>query len=132
MSAANALLRSIHARLMADATLVSMLAEEGIRDRLTPRMPLPAIVIGDMESRDNSTATEDGEEHLPILSIWTEANGRREGNRIAARLRALLHGADLLLEGYVLVNLLHLSTRTRREAKSGLHVSDMRLRAVTE
>lgn len=132
MSAANALLKAVHTRLMAEPELVAMLAPDGIRDRLTPRMPLPAIIIGDLESRDYSTSTGASEEHLPVLSIWTEANGRRQGNAIAAKVRELLHDSDLLLDGYVLVSLFHLSTRTRREPKTVLHVSDMRFRAVTE
>ena len=103
-----------------------MLENADIRDRLMRRMPLPPIVIGDMESRDNSTFTEDCEEHLPILFIGSKADGRRQGNEIAERLQ------HLLLEGYVLESLFQFSTRTRRKLKSNLHVSDMRFRAISE
>ncbi|MGG2476236.1 tail completion protein gp17, partial [Rhizobium sp. BR5] len=34
------------------------------------------IVIGDLESRDYSTATEKAEEHFLSLHIWSDANGR--------------------------------------------------------
>jgi len=58
MSAANALLRAIHLRLAGDAVLTALIGPDGIRDRLQTRPKLPAIVIGEMETRDLSTVTE--------------------------------------------------------------------------
>jgi hypothetical protein len=45
---------------------------------------------------------------------------------------ALLHDAALALEGAVLVNLLQVNTRTRREPKTKFYLAEMRFRAVTE
>jgi len=132
MSAANDLLAAIHARLSADAELIALIAPGGIRDRLTSGRDLPSIVIGDLETRDYSTATEPGEEHLLTLEIWTDAAGRKQTATIAARLHTLLHDAPLDLDGHDLVSLLHLTTRTRREPKTRLHLAEVRFRAVTE
>ncbi|MFS2152418.1 DUF3168 domain-containing protein [Rhizobium sp. Rhizsp42] len=132
MSAANQLLMAIQTRLANDTDLSAMIGPEGLRDRLVSGRKLAAVIIADLASNDYSTATETGAEHLLTLEIWTDAGGRREAATIAERLRMLLHDAPLSLETHHLVGLLHLSTRTRREAKTRLHVAEMRFRAVTE
>ena len=132
MSAANALLVAIHARLAADAALVALIGPDGIRDRILPRPVLPALVIGEMETRDYSTSTEAGEEHRLVLEVWSEAAGRREAEQIAERVRGLLQDAALTLAGHVLVSLAHERTRTRRQANAKLSLAELRFRAVTE
>lgn len=132
MSAANALLRAIHAQLSGDAELVSLTGGRVLLDRLVDRTPLPLVALGEMESRDRSTSTEAGEEHLFSLAVWSEAEGRREAETAAARVRALLHDAGLALDGAYLVSLLHRTTRTRREPKSRRFVAEVSFRAVTE
>lgn len=132
MSAANALLVAIHARLAADPQLVAMIGTDGIRDRLLPRPVLPALVIGEMETRDYSTATEAGEEHRLVLEVWSDAAGRREAEELAERVRGLLQDAALTLAGHLLVSLAHERTRTRRQANAKLFLAELRFRAVTE
>jgi len=132
MSAANALLVAIHARLAADPQLVAMIGTDGIRDRLLPRPVLPAFVVGEMETRDYSTATEAGEEHRLVLEVWSDAAGRREAEELAERVRGLLQDAALTLAGHLLVNLAHERTRTRRQANAKLFLAELRFRAVTE
>jgi hypothetical protein len=132
MNAANALLAAIHTRLLGDAGLMALIGPGGIHDRLLPRPTLPAIVFGDLETRDLSTATEPGEEHFLTLEIWAEGEGRRLAQQIAARFTVLLDDAALSLEGAVLVSLLRMSSRSRREPKTRHYLCEMRLRAVTE
>lgn len=132
MSAVNALLKAIHARLSGDGDLVTMTGGRVMLDRLAERTPLPLIALGQMESRDASTSTEPAAEHLFSLDVWSDAEGRREAEAIAGRLHALLDDAALTLEGATLVSLFHLKTRTRREAKSGRFVVELSFRAVTE
>lgn len=131
MSAANPLLQAIFARLSGDATLTALIPG-GIVDRLLPRALLPSIVIGDLESRDYSTATEKAEEHFLALEIWTDASGRKRAGEITARVKILLDDAALPLAGVSLVSLQFLSSRSRREAKSRNFLAEMRFRAVTE
>ena len=132
MSGANALLVAIHARLAADPQLVAMIGTNGSRDRLLPRPVLPALVMGEMETRDYSTSTEAGDEHRLGLEIWSEAAGRQEAEEIAERVRVLLQDAALTLDGHVLVSLAHERTRTRRQANAKLFLAELRFRAVTE
>jgi hypothetical protein len=132
MTAANALLAAIHARLSADAALVALIGPDGVRDRLLPRPALPCIVFGEVETRDYSTASEAGEEHRLMLEVWSEAEGRRPADEIAGRLRALLHDAPLSLSGHALVSLSHLRTTSARQAKTKLFRAELQFRAVTE
>lgn len=132
MSAANALLAAIHARLCADPQLAERLGTGGIRDRLLPRPALPCLVVGETETRDYSTGTEAGEEHRLTLEVWSEGAWRREAGEIADRVRMLLHDAALELDGAVLVSLAHERTRTRRQPKTDYFVAELRFRAVTE
>lgn len=132
MSAANALLQAIHARLAGDAGLTALVGVDGISDRLLARPKLPGIVIGEMETRDLSTVSEAGEEHFLALEIWSEGEGRRRALEIAAKVTALLDDVSLVLEGVVLVSLLQTGMRTRREPKTKYYLAEIRFRAVTE
>lgn len=128
MSAAQALLAALFARLSSDPALVALIGAEGVRDRLLPRPALPCIVFGDMESRDDGGV----EEHLLTLEIWSDGEGRRTGQSVAERVRLLLHEADLDLPDTALVNLQVTSVRSRREPKTRFYLTEARLRAVTE
>lgn len=132
MTAANALMQAIHARLAGDAGLSALIGPDGIRDRLLPRLRLPAIVFGELETRDLSTATEAGEEHFLTLEIWSEGEGRRQAQEIAGRVTALLDDVELALENAVLVSLLSTGSRSRREPKTKAYLVELGFRAVTE
>jgi hypothetical protein len=132
MTAANALLKAIHQTLASDAALTTIVGVDGIRDRLLPRAKLPCVVFGEMETRDFSTATEAGEEHLLVLEVWSDGEGRRQAQEIAGLVHGLLHDAAPMLDGAVLVNLQQASMRTRREPKTKFTLTEMRFRAVTE
>jgi hypothetical protein len=132
MSAAQALLSALVARLSPDATLAALIGADGVRDRLLPRPKLPCIVLGELETRDASTDGGKTEEHLLTLEIWSDGEGRRAGQAVAERVHALLHEAELELDAAVLVNLQVVSTRSRREPKTKFYLAEVRLRAVTE
>ncbi|MDX3928869.1 MAG: DUF3168 domain-containing protein [Shinella sp.] len=132
MSAASALQKAIYERLGGDPALTALVGPEGVTDRLADKPHLPLVVIRTIESTDRSTSTEDGEEHLVTLEVWSEGAGNREAQVIAGRLRALLHDAQVTLEGHHLVSLFHRRTVTGREGKSRYHRAEMRFRAMTE
>ena len=86
MNALNALLGAIHLRLSTDPALAALIGPDGVRDRLLARPALPAVVFGEVQTRDYSTATEAGEEHRLTLEVWSRAPGRREGRHDGGRL----------------------------------------------
>ena len=131
-TAANELLQALHAALAADTELSALVGDTGFRDRLATGRQLPSLVLSELVTNDYSTATEPGEEHLVTLQVWSESQGQRQAQTIAGRVRALLDDATPTLATASLVNLRHISTRTRREPKTRLFCAEMRFRAVTE
>lgn len=132
MSAAAGLQKAIYEALTGDAALMALIGEGGVRDYLQTGAHRPGVRIVSLESRDASTASEAGEEHLLTLEILTGEGGNRAAQEIAARVRVLLDDADLELDGFVLVSLLHRRTRFGRDAKAKGHVAEMVFRAMTE
>ena len=131
MSAANELLTAIHSRLTGDIGLRGLIGADGIRDRLVSGKRLPCIVIGEMTS-GSILEGEAGDEHRFSLDICCEEGGRKAAGEIAAMVLRLLDDTALTLQGHHLVGLQHLLTRSRREAKTRMHIAEMRFRAVTE
>ena len=125
----NALQAAIHARLAGDAALSAMIGPGSVFDRRVTGRPMPYLVLSGIATTDYGP---DAEEHLVTIEAWSEAEGRREAQEIAARVKALLDDAALPLTGFALVNLRHRSTRARREPKSKAQVAEMVFRAVTE
>lgn len=126
---ANALQKAIHDALVDDSALAALLGVGGVFDRRMTGRPMPYLVIAEIETRDFGP---DAEEHVLTIEAWSDAEGRREAQAIAAAARARLHDAALPLAGAALVNLQHRSTRIRREAKTKAFRAEMVFRAVTE
>jgi hypothetical protein len=132
MSAAAALQKAIFERLAGDAALIALIGEGGVRDHLQTGPHRPGVWIASLESRDASTASEAGEEHLVTFMVRTGDGGNRSAQQIAARIRVLLDDAELVLDGFAFVSLFHRHTRIGRDAKAKGHVAEMMFRAVTE
>ena len=126
---ANALQAAIHARLAGDTTLIAMIGAGAVFDRRVTGKPMPYLVLSEITTSDFAPGAE---EHEVKIEAWSDADGRKQSQEIAARVRALLDGAGLSLTGFSLVNLLHRSTRARREVKTRAQVAEMMFRAVTE
>lgn len=129
VSSANALQAAIHARLSGDGALTAVIGTGAVFDRRMTGKPMPYIVLSAITTTDFGPGAE---EHLVTIEVWSGAEGRKQAQDIAAIVKALLDGAALSLSGFVLVNLLHRSTRARREGKSRAQVAEMVFRAVTE
>jgi thiamine monophosphate synthase len=132
MSAAGALQKAVFVKLAGDGALTALIGPDGVHDHLQVRTHWPCVFIAGIDSRDASTASEAGEEHLITLEVRTGEGGNRAAEEIAARVRALLDDAYLALDGFALVSILHRRTRMSRDAKAKGHVAEMVFRAVTE
>jgi hypothetical protein len=128
-SSANALQAAIHARLTGDAILTAMIGSGSVFDRRVSGRPMPYLVLSEIMTSDFAPGIE---EHEIRIEAWSDAGGRRQSQEIAARVNALLDGEALSPAGFSLVNLLHRSTRARREARTRAQVAEMVFRAVTE
>jgi hypothetical protein len=126
---ANALQAAIFSRLTGDATLTGMIGAGAVFDRHMTGKAMPYLVLSEIATGDFGP---DAEEHLVTIEAWSDAEGRKQAQDIAARAKALLDGVALTVTGFSLVNLLHRNTRARREPKTKAHVAQMVFRAVTE
>lgn len=127
--AANALQQAIFAKLAADPALTGLIGAGAIFDHRLIGRPMPYLVIADLVTNDFGP---DAEEHVLTIEAWSDADGRKQVQTIADRVKRLLHDAALTLTAAALVNLQHRSTRVRREPKSKALMAEMSFRAVTE
>lgn len=130
--AALTLQRRLLARLAADAELVRLLGGTGrVLDRRPPGLPF--VLVGPVDSRDLSTATETGEEHLLTLEVWTGADEPGLGLEIAAAIRAALVPLPVASRGPPLVSGPDfLWCRARRVTSARALVTAIGFRLVTE
>lgn len=129
---AGALQQAVFERLGGDAGLTALVGENRIHDRLVEKAALPHVLFAAMDSRDWSTSTESGEEHTLRLEVWSDENGKRLVQSIAAAIKLALHDQPLALSGHRLVNLRLVASVLKREPKSRRHQAALTFRAVTE
>ncbi|MCB1447690.1 MAG: DUF3168 domain-containing protein [Rhizobiaceae bacterium] len=126
---ANALQAAIYQRLAEDPDLLAMIGPGSVFDRRMTGRPMPYLVLGGIVTSDFGP---DAEEHLVTIEAWSDAEGRRQVQAIAARVKQLLDDAPLALSGVSLVGLLFRTMRARREPGTRAQMVEMRFRAVTE
>lgn len=128
----SALSTSIVAALNDNAALAAIIGANAVHDRLLTRAAMPYVVLREITSTEWGADNDGGLEHQIALDAWSSTSGHREAQAIAGLIRQSLDNARLTLAGGVtLVSLLHVKTRTRREAKTDAHVAEMVFRAVT-
>lgn len=128
----SALSTAICSALGANAALTAIIGPNAIHDRLLTKAAMPYVVLRDITSIEWGADNDGGLEHQITLDAWSSLSGHREAQTVAGLVRTNLDNASLTLSGGVtLVSLLHVKTRTRREAKTDAHVAEMVFRAVT-
>lgn len=128
----SALSAALVAALNANAALTAIIGPNAIHDRLLTKAAMPYIVLRDISSTEWGADNDGGLEHQISLDAWSSTSGHREAQTLAGLIREALDNASLTLAaGVSLVSLLHVKTRTRREAKTDAHVAEMVFRAVT-
>jgi hypothetical protein len=128
----SALAAEICTALNANASLVALVGPDGIHDRLLTKVAMPYLVVREIVSTEWGADNDGGLEHQVFIDAWSAVAGHREAQFMAGLIRESLDGTALTLGGgLTLVSLLHVKTRTRREAKTDAHVAEMVFRAVT-
>jgi hypothetical protein len=127
-----ALQKALFSALTSDGVLLSLLGGAKIFDDVPQETTLPYVTFGQTSSRDWSTGTEEGEEHVMTLHVWSEAAGRREVNAILGEVKRVIAGTSMPLAGHRLVNLRLEFAESRREPDGETYHGLARYRAVTE
>jgi len=131
-SASWQLQQAVYGALSGNAPLAALLGGPRVYDDVPHAAAYPFVTMGQTSSSDFGTATEDGEEHILSLHIWSAAGGRGEAQVLMGAIRDILHNAALTLSGHTLVNLRQQFADIRREA-DGITIHGLvRYRAVTQ
>ncbi len=127
-----ALQSAVHARLIADATLTALLGGPRVYDRAPHGQAYPYVTFGQSVTRDWSTGSDRGDEHVLTLHAWGGGDQRKAVEALVEAIRASLHQASFALNGHRLINLTRDFAETRRETDGDIMHGLIRFRAVTE
>ena len=133
LNPALALKAALRARLMAQTQFVALLGGSFVFDSPPHAQAMPYVVFSAERSRDFSTSTESGTEHVFEISVFSTYEGTQEALTIAQSLIENLHDAPLTLTDHTLVNLRHIESQTSRIFEPEPHIKlATKWRAVTE
>jgi hypothetical protein len=124
--------KAVYGRLAADAALVALLGGQRIYDDVPRGAAFPYVTFGPATTRDWSTGTEVGSEHIMTLRAWSKGGGEKEVHLVLEAIRAALHDAALTLTGHRLVSLRHETSDALRGADGESYQGIARFRALTE
>lgn len=123
---------AVYARLTGDATLLALIT--GVYDFVPESVEFDYVVIGEATEIPDNRHGGFGRETTITLHVWSRYRGHSRGQRIAARITALLDHQPLTIDG-----LHHVSTRfefsqtlTDPEPPGDIRHIPMRFRIVTE
>jgi len=124
--------QAVYAVLATNPPLTTLLGGARIFDDVPQAAPYPHVSLGQTSSSDWGTGTEDGEEHILTLHVWSQAGGRGEAQRVIGAIRDALHTASLPVTGHSLISLRQQFSDVRRDP-DGITIHGLvRYRAVTE
>lgn len=124
--------KSIYQVLITDTALTGVLGGSRIYEHVPHGTQYPYVSFGASVSRDWSTASDDGDEHVLTFHVWSDQPGQKEAQAIIAALKAALSGAMLTMTSHRLINLRYEFTDTRRGGDGEVYRGLVRYRAVTE
>jgi len=125
----NALQKSVYQALIGNVALMEMIGIAGIFDRRILGRPMPYLVFARIEDRE---IAPDAHEIIMVLEAWSNGEGRKEIQALAALVGDSLDDADLALETGALVGLARQLVVIKRFEKSKAFVAEMTFRAVVE
>jgi hypothetical protein len=132
MNATLALQTALRAELLASSPVTALLGPAAVFDDVPQGRSCPYLHLGDIETRDWSTQTRRGHEHIVSLHVWSDYRGRKQALDIIEAVDRALEGGGLALTGHGLVNLSTIFWTVLHELGNGLYHGIMRLRVVTE
>lgn len=131
-SAAWELQKAVYDALVGNVALTTELGGARVYDAVPRGALFPYVTFGAFVTRDWSTGTEQGAEHLLTLRAWSKRGGAREVHRVLEAVRAAVDDGAFTLTGHRLVNLRHEVSDAARESDGETWSGSVRFRAVTE
>ena len=132
MIAAAALQAAIHARLIGDTGVTTLLGGPKVHDRTPPDEVFPYVTFGATASQDWSTGTERGDEHLMIINVWSRQQGKKQVLDIAEAIITALTVTPLLPIGHRVILLRHEGVNANYDPALRGYRATLRFEALTE
>lgn len=123
--------RAARQALLAHAPLMARLGGARCYDEAPPGAVMPYLTLGDVRSRDWSTSSDDGAEHLLVLDVWSRHHGAEDALDLAALAQQAL-AAWPAMTGHRLISLRLQSVEARRESKGQIAHAMLRFTIITE
>ena len=124
--------KAVRNALISDVTLVTKLGGAHIYDEAPRGKAGPYVVIAQGETRDWSTMSDEGAEHLLTLEVWSQNSGAREALEISERAAQILQDSSLPMVGATCVHARVISVETLRQNANRFVRARLRLRALVE
>jgi hypothetical protein len=124
--------KAVYEALAADAGLAALLGAARVYDEVPRGAAFPYVTFGPNATRDWSTGTEAGSEHVITMRAWSKSGGEKDVHLILEAIRCALHDVPLTLDGHHLVNLRHEMSDAMRDADGETYHGAARFRAVIE
>ncbi len=122
---------ALRRRLLGDPGVAAILAGR-VYDNVPADGPLPFAMVGEVETRDWSTQTSRGHEHMAVLHVWTAGHGRKLALDAIAAIDALLATDGLDAEPHRVVTVRPVFWTVVHELENERYHGLMRLRIVTQ
>ena len=90
---------AIYTLLNGDSKLDSLVGNNQIYDIVPLDSSYPYVVIGNINTNNEGTATLDGNEYLVDIDVWSRYRGKKEISEISERIYNLLHDQSLSVSG---------------------------------
>lgn len=133
MSPDLALQKGLLDHLRADAGIKALLGDPArVHDEPPQARVCPYVALGRSETRPWGGLDGEGVEHVLTLTCVSRFNGLEEVKAVVAALRAALHGSEIALDGWRLVNLRVTYADVFRSPDYRPLLGVVRVRAVTE
>jgi len=128
-----ALQTGLYERLVSDVQLKALVGDPPrIYDHVPQGTVFPYITIGDIQTTDWSTSTENGEDHRIIVHSFSRYKGRKEAREIEKRIYELLHDGDLSMTEHTLIRMRFLVSDILLDADGRTYHGLARFQAITE
>jgi hypothetical protein len=132
MTAPGDLQQALFLRLKSDASLTALLGGAGLLESPTASAAFPYVTCGQTSAFDWDTGTENNDDQLITMHVWSKAHGEAETLAIMDAIKARLADAALVIGPHGQTRLSLEFTEARYDEDLLVHHGLLRFRALTQ
>jgi hypothetical protein len=124
--------KGIYETLKQNPAITGLLGGPNIYADAPQNANYPYLTFGESVTRDWSSGSEEGLEHILTLHVWSRASGKKETHEIIEAIRDALKGGAVPVDEHRFVNLRHEFSEARQDPDGETYHGIVRYRAVSE